>query len=522
MLQVTSFKELLQVAGSRFGHRPFLINDHSLGTVSYEDLLLFASGLEEQFEELEVPVGASVATSLNNGGIAAALFLAVMASGRVLVPLNPAATSEERQYMLDRAGCVAIITTTAEAKTSSYGNRWQIPVWNDTEYFRKRCAEGSHAGGLKSDGKQARFCGEVVYTSGSTGYPKGVELSERSLLEDAAALAEVYKLNGNDRFLTVCPLFHNSGQVFTTLSCVLVGGSTAAIKSDVGLLHFWRYVDEYRANWSLGMVSFLALLLSQKESPSDPKDMRGILVGGSAIDAGIIQRFEKRFGVPVRTCYGLTETASISTCEYLDPTPRSLGSSGRPLPICRVSIATQAETRASSESNGRHRGEILISGTNLFDRYIGDPDLTESRKRDGCLHTGDIGYFDENGNLFVVDRADAMVIVGGENVYPAEVEKLCTSLPGAAQIVLTAVDHAIWGKELVLVYKPESGAALSIHLWHRVLAEKLAVFKIPQRYFAIHDLGREDFPRKENGKLDRQAIATLVMEKLESGAGASV
>jgi acyl-CoA synthetase (AMP-forming)/AMP-acid ligase II len=245
--------------------------------------------------------------------------------------------------------------------------------------------------------------------------------------------------------------------------------------------------------------------------------LRGILTGGSAIDAALIQGFELRFGVPVRTVYGLTETASISTCEYLDPSPRSYGSSGRPLDICRVRVHSERDgLQAPDALVPFQKGEILISGSNVFESYLGDPELTLERKVDGWVRTGDVGYFDKYGNLFVVDRLDSMLIVGGENVYPAEVEKLCALLPGAAQIVLVGVDDSIWGKELVLVYKPERGTTPSVSSWRRILEEQIAAIKIPRRYVSIQELGLTDFPRKENGKLDRRSVSALV-----AGSGAS-
>jgi acyl-CoA synthetase (AMP-forming)/AMP-acid ligase II len=146
----------------------------------------------------------------------------------------------------------------------------------------------------------------------------------------------------------------------------------------------------------------------------------------------------------------------------------------------------------------------------VFERYLGNPALTEVRKNGEWLRTGDLGYFDEHGNLFIVDRLDSMLIVGGENVYPAEIERLCMQLPGAAQIVLTGVAHPIWGHELVLVYKSSGAQIPPLRAWHQVFTENLAAAKIPQQYVSIADLGMEDFPRKENGKLDRQAIARMV------------
>jgi acyl-CoA synthetase (AMP-forming)/AMP-acid ligase II len=511
IIQVSTFESLLQEAERRYGNRPFLIDDQKLGSVSYADVFRFANGVSLYFDRLDIPVGARVAMLMHNCGIAALFFLSVIAARRVLVPVNPLSTPAELDFMLKQATCDCVIVDPSHTLCDAYTARSIIKITDHRSSFDKILQFGDSKGTSRhqmSNGSE--FCGEIVFTSGSTGQPKGVVLAEQNLLANATALAQVYELGPTDRFLTVCPLFHNSGQVFTTLCCMISGGATAAVNSATGMQRFWSYISKYNATWSFGMVSFLALLLSRPEVPSNVSSMRGILTGGSAIDGALIQRFESRFGIPVRTVYGLTETSSISTCEYLDPSPRSLGSSGRPLPNCEIRLSVQTDGKLVDKRVTNTPGEILISGSNVFQNYIGEPQQTSARKVDGWLKTGDIGYFDENGNLFVIDRLDSMLIVGGENVYPAEIEKLCSILPGAAQIVLVGIDHPIWGKELVLVYKATGDQVASEHVWRRILQDHVVAIKIPQRFISIAELGLADFPRKENGKLDRKAIATSV------------
>jgi long-chain acyl-CoA synthetase len=517
LLRVQSFEDLVRTAALEFAARPFLIDDELLGTLSYSRLAQFVAGLERDFDDLGIPRGAPVATVFHNCGLAALLFLGVMASRRMLVPLNPLSSQDELTYMLDRARCAAVLfdPTHSRVKEAGMGERLTVPITDHRSYVDERSMHGidgaSRIGREASGG--APFVGEVVFTSGSTGRPKGVVLSEGNLLSNAEALAQVYRLASSDRFLTVCPLFHNSGQVFTTLACALVGGSTAAVKSDVGMLHFWRYVTRYGAHWSLGMVSFLALLLSQPGSQGPGKPMRGLLTGGSAIDAALIQNFESRFSVPVRAIYGLTESASIATCEPLDSHPRSLGSSGPALPVCDVRIGPEPGQLASSDNPAaQRRGEIWISGPTIFQEYLADPPLTRLRKQEGWLRTGDVGYFDASGNLFIVDRLDSMLIVGGENVYPAEIERLGALLPGAAQVVLAGIDHEIWRTQLVLVYKAADSSTVSPAQWHRMLAQHVAAHKLPQRYVAVEELGLDEFPRRANGKLDRQRLSVLLKD----------
>ena len=514
MIKVDSFRNLLFEAHTHFGDKPFLFDDPLLGRVSYSDVLRFATGLKETLDQLGVAEGDTVATIFHNCGMAALLFLGVIVSGRIVVPLNPASPPDECEYVLSRANCETVIMDPGHVRSSSYGNRRVIPIIDHRLKFEQLSRNG-HADlpSNEGDGPVRRRAGEIVFTSGSTGRPKGVVLSELNLLSNAHAIAQAYDFRANDRFLTVCPLFHNSGQVFTTLACALAGGSTVAVKSDLGMVHFWSYVERYRPQWSFVMSSLLAVLLADRKAivPEHARMMRGMGTGGAAIDGPMIARFESRFGVPVRTVYGLTETASIATCEPINPEPRSLGSSGRPLPICEVRIdPAVTSTRESVGGDAHVRGEIIICGPTVFDHYIGDPEMTQLRKREEWLRTGDVGYFDENGNLFVIDRLDSMLIVSGEKVYPAEIERLCASLPGAAQIVLAGVSHPILGTELVLVYRAEGDKVPPIRQWQQILAGRVTGFKLPKRYVSLADLGLKEFPTTSNGKLDRRSIAALV------------
>jgi acyl-CoA synthetase (AMP-forming)/AMP-acid ligase II len=464
-------------------------------------------------DALGVPPGAAVASVFHNCGLAALLFLSVIATRRLYVPLNPASSPSELDDMLRRSDSQVVFLDPAHSRSNHFPGLTAVRIQDHRQYFLERCRCAPVSDPPPVAENDATFVGEIVFTSGSTGRPKGVVLSERNLLANAAALVDAYQMTPEDRFLSVCPLFHNSGQILTTLACALTGGSTAAIKSDVGMLHFWHYLNKHRAHWCLVMTSFLALLLARKDSPAGWHAMRGLLTGGSAIDAGLIRQFECRFGIPVRTVFGLTESSSIATCEQLDPEPRALGSSGRALACSDVRIGNEAAPLYTWDQPGaRERGEIWIGGPTIFDHYVGDAELTRFRIRDGWLRTGDLGYFDSTGNLFVVDRLDSMLIVGGENVYPAEVEKLCALLPGAAQIVVVGVDHPIWGKELILVYKATEESPPPLKAWHQVFTDELAAFKIPQRYVGLPQLGLTDFPRKENGKLDRQRITALVRD----------
>ena len=204
MLNVETFRDLTLEAHSRFGGRAFLSDDPALGTLSYSELFAFARGLEAKLHQLGVPVGAPVATIFHNCGIAALLFMAIIASRRVLVPLNPAAPEDECEYMLSRAGCVAVIADPSHARSVNYGDRIFQSVVHHRRYFEEVCeASGDVRPELVGS---SSLGGEIVFTSGSTGRPKGVVLSERNLLSNAMAIGRAYGFSAGHRFLTVCPL----------------------------------------------------------------------------------------------------------------------------------------------------------------------------------------------------------------------------------------------------------------------------------------------------------------------------
>lgn len=410
MLRVPTLRHLVQDASERFGRRPFLIDDPRLGTVCYADVFKFSIGLERQLDALAIAPGARVATILQNNAIATLLFFAIMACGRVLVPIDPRCKGQQLQDALDQATCAAVIADSVHAMGCNRDSRITVPVYDPWEYFAQRCTQRHVPAAAHSSfglGREDVWTGEIIFSREAIGTSVAIALSEQSLLAAATALAEVYELTTVDRFLTSVPPFTTSGQVFTTLACALAGGSTAAMTLEESERSLWAHVDKYRPSWVLTTPTVVSSLLSDSAEPVGESPSRGFLMIGHSLCCTLIRQFESRFGTSVRAVYGPTEAASVSTCELLDGAPRSIGSCGRPVPMCRVRIDTKCSGSASRRRGERPLGEIWVSGANVFDHYVGDPELTRRRRIEGWFKTGEIGYFDEKGNLFVVDRIGA-------------------------------------------------------------------------------------------------------------------
>jgi acyl-CoA synthetase (AMP-forming)/AMP-acid ligase II len=509
--EITSLFELVERAKALFGDATYIIAaEPGLDDISFTTLLTFICNFDDYLDELGIEPGDGVASVFHNSTLAALLFVATISAGRVYVPLNPKMAEAEISHIL-RQTKPRLMVYNAEVKSrvEAVDNAGRLVAVADEIAFLKEIMRRSPAGNSIEPGAgQFDRTAEVVFTSGSTGLPKGVVLTHRNLLRNSFAMTKAFGFDRGSRFLTACPLFHNSGQLFTSLSALWCGGLHVPVRSDFAMLNFWDLVDRYELQWTVVMNSFLALLVQRPDSHRKGT-MKGILSGGSKLKLDLVDRFESRFKVPVLQCYGLTETTSISTAERPGKSLAGRGSAGQPLPGCRIRIVLDNQEKPRLE-----HGEILVSGEHLFSYYLNQPDVTAEKVRDGWLHTGDLGYMDAEDNVFIVDRLDSMVHVGGENVYPNEIENLSMLLDGVEDMVVTAIPNKILGAELVLVYKARDGEQPNMTNWTDVFVRHLSTFKIPRRRVAVGELGLDGIPRAANGKLLRGTIKEAVLAKL--------
>lgn len=506
--EVIELIDLLEFASARYGERPFL-QTSGRDSVTFTDVARFARGLSAYLDSRGVETGARVAVVYPNSPLLALLFLGVIASRRVLIPLNPASSSAELIHIFGDTEPALILSERSRVTVVRGACRGAsvVEVSDDWDFVQTILDHETPVRLIP--GSDPERDSEIVYTSGSSGMPKGVVLSHRSLLADSFALGQLFNFSPGTSFLTLSPLFHNSGQVFTTLTPLWCGGRTAIAHAEMATLRFWQLVDEFEVEWTLVVTSVLALL-ARSSPPGASSSLRGILAGGSALGASLISNFESRFGARVYQCYGLTETTSVSTCEQPDESSRALGSAGSALPICSIRINHPDVTGL---------GEILIQGENLLTRYLHLPELTSERLHDGWLRTGDIGFIDDGGHLFIVDRVDNMLIVGGENVYPSEIERLVTQLDGVKDAVTVGIPHDVMGIDLVLVYEPEVGRTPEPRDWTGIFARELSTFKIPRHRVSVQSLGFDSIPRAANGKILRKPIEQRARDLLPGWRG---
>ena len=468
-------------------------------SIKYGDLADFLSGLNAFFEEEGIEKKSSVAVMLPNDITMALLFLCVPALERVFVPINPKLSLEEVDYICEDSNVKFMITIDALKAlmprkiqscviqlVSSWIKQIMIIRENDIQHHINK-----------------NSIAEIVYTSGTTGKPKGVELSHLNLISNSFGISQTFNFSSEDRFLTITPLFHNSGQLFTTLAPIWTGSCSIPITPELSLGVFWQLVSSKKITWTLGMGSHINYLLSIIDSfKSKPKhELKGILTGGMKLDPIKRQQFEEFYNTQILITYGLTETTSFATSDV----PRE--------EICPGSVGKRLKTNEIKidKKNG-DEGEILIKGDNIFERYHNLPELTLKKKVDGWLRTGDLGSMNEKGFLFISDRIDNLIIVSGENVYPAEIEQFSYLFPELYEFIIAGKNHDIKGQEIAMIYTLKDGEKSNLTDWSSRFLDHLANYKVPTNYINSSDFGLKELPKAANGKILRGQINKLIKE----------
>jgi acyl-CoA synthetase (AMP-forming)/AMP-acid ligase II len=324
----------------------------------------------------------------------------------------------------------------------------------------------------------------IIYTSGTTGNPKGVVLNHLNLLSDAGAIAGWFDFNSGTRTLCILPLFHNNGQVVTLLAPLYAGGSTVIIKGKTSLLSFWGLINEYQCTWTSVMPSILSILLNLGPRRKD-STMKGIICGGQVLKPAVQAAFEEMFSVPVFEGFGLTETTSFSCFNPYPAGERIAGSIGKPLPVNEMKIVDDDDNEMAAMADG----EICIRGFNVATEYLGLPDRNAVSFRNGWFHSGDYGYRDDNNCYFFKERKDSLIIKGGENIYPAELENVLYQHPGVAECAVIGIPDKLLGEEICAFVRLKDETAITETELMKFCQDKIANFKLAKKIIIINRLG---------------------------------
>lgn len=478
-------------------HRPALrCGDDALSFAGLDAAVDIAAA---RLQALGVEPGSIVAVLSQNSTAFVVAVHAIARVGGVLLPLNLRLTPPELAWQLQDAGTTHLLHDAARAQTAADLAAQQSGLRHQPiEQLIERGAGGRAQiqTGLSSPGRdfELESLHSVVYTSGTTGTPKGAMLTYGNHLWSAVGSALNLGLHQGDRWLACLPLFHVGGLAILLRGAIY--GTTAIVHESFDPGRVNVAIDEDGVTIISVVANMLQRMLDVRGEVPYPATLRCVLLGGGPAPEPLLRR-AAALNVPVVQTYGLTEAASqVATLAPEDALPR-LGSAGKPLFGTTVRILNPDDSEASA---GRE-GEIAVQGPTVTRGYLNRPDASAVTLRNGWLHTGDIGYLDAEGYLYVLDRRDDLIVSGGENVYPAEIEAVLQSHPEVAEAGVTGIPHERWGQTPIARVVLQPGALVDEDALIALCRARLATYKVPSRVQIA-----EALPRNAAGKLLRSRL----------------
>lgn len=464
------------------------LSDETVGTLTNQAFAARVEAASCVFAAHGVARGAVVAVRLpNRTDLVVALF-AAWRLGAAVTPVNPALAHGEAEYQVADSGARVLVTHDGLS----------------LEGVTTLAPEDLTAPGAGVDVSPAEpdldALALLVYTSGTTGRPKGVELTHANLDAMTAAMVEALALDEHDHSLLILPLFHVNGIVVSVLSPLRAGGQ-ATIAGRFDPQTFFATLETARPTYFSGVPAIYTMLANLPAGVEpDTSSLRFVACGAAPMPPALIGRIEERFGVVLIEGYGLSEGTCASTSNPLHGV-RKPGTVGLALPGQKVAVMAPDGTLVPRGE----RGEVVIQGPTVMRGYLNRPEETATTLKDGWLHSGDVGVLDEDGYLRIVDRVKDMIIRGGENIYPQEIEHAIHAHPAVLEAAVVGSPHPVMGEEPVAFVALKDGASLDENELVAFLTQRIAKFKLPTSVTFL-----DEVPKNPVGKFDKPRLRTTV------------
>lgn len=450
-------------------------------TVTYDELEQEARAFAEQLGEQGIREGDVIAIMLPNSVELVVAMLGAWIAGVAVTPVNPTLTPRELDYQLQDAGARLLVGDAVDGVEVASLSRDQL----------RRAPSGAQ----RIDIDPTRIA-LVVYTSGSTGRPKGVMLDHRNLEAMATTMASHFELTDRDHALLVLPLFHVNSICVTLLAPLSVGAQVTILERFAPST-FVEAMARFEPTYFSAVPAIFAHLAALPEDIAlDTRRLRFAVCGAAPVSPELLERCESRFGMSITEGYGLTEATCASACNPVNGV-RKPGTVGPALPRQRIRIIDQA----GYDVPAGERGEILIAGPTVMRGYLNRPEATAETVSDGWLRTGDVGLLDDDGYLRVVDRIKDMIIRGGENIYPKEIEGVLATHPAVLESAVVGRPDPVLGEVPVAFVVLAPGHVGEPERLIEHCRRGLAKIKVPVSVEIVDAL-----PRNPVGKVDKPAL----------------
>lgn len=506
-------EQLSITAGNYPDKTAFVFQDKE---TSYSELEGAVRKFASQLEKMGYQKGDHIALVVGNSPYYVIGMYGALRMGAVVIPINPLYTAREMNYMLKNGDVKAVITMDVllekftEIADDLPGIQHYISCetgkafeMNDPTITSKMKSFSEIIAFGDPNFEAPEVAGDdlaiILYTSGTTGQPKGAMLSHQNLYSNATDVADYLKINGDDGVIAALPMFH----VFcltVSLNAPLMNGGTILIMPKFSPQEVFRIAKTYKATIFAGVPTMYNYLLQSAQGNAD--DFTGIrlcISGGASMPVSLLKAFEEAFHVIVSEGYGLSEAAPVTSFNPLDR-PRKPGSIGQSI----MNVKNKVVDELGEEVAAGEVGELIVQGPNVMQGYYKMPEETAATLKEGWLHTGDMARMDDEGYFYIVDRKKDMILVGGYNVYPREVEEVLYAHPNVVEVAVVGVPDPNTG-EAVVCYVVSNDSSLTDTVVRDFCEAHLAQYKIPSKIEFLNEL-----PKNTTGKILRKNLREQV------------
>jgi long-chain acyl-CoA synthetase len=477
------------------------LDDAELSYAALDGASAHVAGLLEQhgFQR-----GDRVGVMLPNVPYFPVVYYGILRAGGTVVPMNVLLKGREVAYYLQDSGAKLLFAWHDFGEEARPGAEaaGAEPIDVAPGTFEQMVAAASARTAVAEVGEDDTAV--ILYTSGTTGKPKGAELTHANLYGNALTKVEtLIQLSADDVILGALPLFHSFGQT-AAMNAGILAGACLSLLPRFDPVKALGIMERDGVTVFLGVPTMYSAMLGvpAAERP-DTSALRTCISGGASLPVEVLRAFERQFGTQILEGYGLSETSPVASFNHPDR-ERKPGSIGTPIRDVEMKVFDENDQEVAQGEVG----EIVIKGPNVMKGYWGRPDATAEAMRGGWFHSGDLAKVDEDGYFFIVDRKKDLIIRGGYNVYPREVEEVLYEHPAVAEAAVVAVPHAELGEEVGAAVALKAGAEATPEELQAFVKERVAAYKYPRHVWLVGEL-----PKGPTGKILKREIAAPERER---------
>ncbi|MEZ0118427.1 UNVERIFIED_ORG: fatty-acyl-CoA synthase [Heyndrickxia coagulans] len=481
--------------------------------VSYSALLQAVDHFANVLAAKGVKKGDRIAVSLPNWYETSVIYFSAAKIGAILVPINPLYKSHELEYILDNATPVLLIASESLEKNLGFQQslqwvkesitvRFPLMGFPSFDEYTGGAASYRSVQKAKIDADNDVFC--ILYTSGTTGKPKGVMITHRAVVQSARTIASVLNCTDKDAFIISAPLFHIFGLAIN-LVCAISAGARILLQEKFRAEQTLKLIEQESITVQQGVPTmFLKQLEVENLENYNLSSLRTGIVGASPIPPNKVKEIREKMGMELNQSFGITEAVTVTSTTFEDDEDKILETLGRPIPGVELKIVNDKRETVPHGAVG----EIAVRSFAVMKGYYKMPEQTaEVLDSEGWFYTGDLGMLDEDGYLKFVGRKKEMIIRGGFNIYPQEIEAILSKHPYILESAVIGFPDEVLGEIVCAVIRLKEGADCTEEDILAYLKERIAIYKVPQRI-----LFTQDFPTTASGKIQKVRLREQLLK----------